>query len=68
MKLQASCIECPWKSGVYKTGLTRKSAVREGEAHAEATGHSVSVPKLARGQFRIVKPEVKTTSLPPPQA
>lgn len=54
MKVQATCIECPWQSGVYKTGATYKGAVKEGEAHHIATGHDVSVPKFARGKQRII--------------
>jgi hypothetical protein len=54
MKVQATCIECPWKSGVYRSGLTSKSATREGEAHREATGHAVSVPAFARGKQKIL--------------
>lgn len=54
MKIQATCIECDWKSGTYRTGMTYKGAVREGEAHNASTGHAVSVPKFARGQQRIL--------------
>jgi hypothetical protein len=62
VKIQATCIECEWKSGVYKTGMTYKGAVREGEAHHEATGHAVSVPKFARGQQRIIRDDPSGTS------
>jgi hypothetical protein len=54
MKVQATCIECPWRSGEYRSGLTSKGARTEGEAHRVATGHSVSVPKFARGKVRIL--------------
>lgn len=54
MKIQATCIECGWQSGTYKTGATYKGAVREGEAHHDATGHAVSVPRFARGKQRII--------------
>lgn len=54
VKVQATCIECGWQSGVYKTGMTYKGAVREGEAHHNATKHKVSVPKFARGQQRMI--------------
>ena len=54
MKVQASCIECEWKGGFYRTGMTYRSAVREGEAHHQMTGHAVSVPKFARGMQRVI--------------
>ena len=55
MKVQATCIQCDWKSGIYKTGMTYRGAVNEGEAHHIATGHAVSVPKFARGKQRIIR-------------
>jgi hypothetical protein len=54
VKIQATCIDCGWQSGTYKTGMTYKGAVNEGEAHANLTGHAVSVPKFARGKQRII--------------
>lgn len=54
MKVQASCVECDWKSGVYKSGMSYKGAVTEGEAHHAATGHAVTVPKFARGKVRVI--------------
>ena len=57
MKVQATCIECGWQSGVYRTGMTYKGAVNEGEAHHAATGHAVSVPKFARGMQRVIPHE-----------
>jgi hypothetical protein len=55
MKVQAVCMECGWRSGIYKTGFTYKGAVNEGEAHHAATGHAVSVPEFAMGKQRILK-------------
>ena len=56
MKVQASCLECLWKSGTYNTGLTYKVAVKEGEQHSLVTGHRVSVPrKMVRGKQRIIQ-------------
>jgi hypothetical protein len=54
MKVQATCLECDWKSGTYQTGMTSKRAVTEGDAHNIETGHAVSVPKFARGKNRII--------------
>jgi hypothetical protein len=71
MKIRATCIECPWHSGTYKTGMTYHGAVDEGQAHHDHTGHAVSVPRFARGKSRIIDHVDKAMTpvpLPPPHA
>jgi hypothetical protein len=65
VKVYAACIDCEWRSGGYRSGVSYKGAVREGDAHHARTGHAVAVPKFAGGQ-RVIstrEPDDQTAAL-----